>query len=205
MVGNVGSQLLVLPGTSGVAVLFTAAPADSTTLAQLGLATGRPAVAANDAGDQPGPPASLQRVTVFGAVHVRELGLASEVIFVDAAVTERHQVGCVRFSYVPDDLSLTPRRYRCQPDSALNGVTDPAQQAAIRLRLEPAFASTRYGDPAYAQLSLACANEIRTGAEDGSEMGAFCFLKQPQRATSLRVRLQEYLPFGLEPGLIYVT
>jgi hypothetical protein len=205
IVGIVGTQLFVLPGASGVAVLFTIAPADSTTLAQLGLATGRPAVAANDAGDQPGPPASLQRVTIFGAVHVRQLTQAAEVIFVDAAVAERHQVGCVRFSYVPDDLSLTPRRYRCQPDSALNGVTDPAQQAAIRMRLEPALTSTRYGDPAYAQLGLACANEIRTGAEDGSEMGGFSFLKQPQRESNLRTALSDYLRFGLETGLFYLA
>ena len=34
-------------------------------------------------------------------------------------------------------------------------------------------------------------------------MGAFSHLKQPQR--NLRLRLGEYLPFGLEPGLIYVT
>ncbi len=33
----------------------------------------------------------------------------------------------------------------------------------------------------------------------------FASLKQPQRETNLRIRLEEYLPFGLEPGLIYVT
>ena len=36
-------------------------------------------------------------------------------------------------------------------------------------------------------------------------MGAFSHLRQPQREANLRVRLEEYLPFGLEPGLIYVT
>jgi hypothetical protein len=197
--------LVVLPGASDVSVLFTAAPSDSTTLKQLGLRTGRPAIASNDAGDQPGPPASLQRVTIFGGVHVRELTLASEVIFVDPVVAERHQVGCVRFSYLPDELSLTPRRYRCQPDSALQDVTDSAEQAAIRLRLRPGFTSTGYGDPGYAQLSLACATEIRTGAEYGSEMGGFSFLKQPQREANLRTAPEDYLRFGLETGLFYVT
>jgi hypothetical protein len=47
--------------------------------------------------------------------------------------------------------------------------------------------------------------EIATGAEDGSEMGAYCHLKQPQREANLRLRLEEYLPFGLEAGIIYVT
>jgi hypothetical protein len=36
-------------------------------------------------------------------------------------------------------------------------------------------------------------------------MGAFSFLRQPQRETNLAIRLDEYLPFGLEPATIYVT
>ena len=40
---------------------------------------------------------------------------------------------------------------------------------------------------------------------DGSEMGVYCQLKQPQRESNLRIRLDEYLPFGLDAGLIYVT
>ena len=47
--------------------------------------------------------------------------------------------------------------------------------------------------------------EIQTGAEDGSEMGVYCHLKQPQRLDNLRLRLEEYLPFGLSSGTILVT
>ena len=36
-------------------------------------------------------------------------------------------------------------------------------------------------------------------------MGVYCQLKQPQRESNLRIRLDEYLPFSLEAGLIYVT
>jgi hypothetical protein len=36
-------------------------------------------------------------------------------------------------------------------------------------------------------------------------MGAFQSLMQPQRETNLRVRMEEYLPFGLEWGLVHVT
>ena len=42
--------------------------------------------------------------------------------------------------------------------------------------------------------------QIRAGAEDGSEMGAFSMLKQPQRESNLAIRLDEYLPVGLEAG-----
>ncbi|HMR67355.1 MAG TPA: hypothetical protein PKE64_25360, partial [Anaerolineae bacterium] len=59
--------------------------------------------------------------------------------------------------------------------------------------------------PAYGQLSLTCPLEIKTGAEDGLEMGAFSFLKQPQREANLRANLDEYLRFGLEAGIFYAT
>jgi hypothetical protein len=75
----------------------------------------------------------------------------------------------------------------------------------VRSWLMPVFSDIHYGLPAYAQLAYSCPVQIKTGAEDGSEMGAFSFLKQPQRETNLRVRLREYLPFGMEAGLIYVT
>jgi hypothetical protein len=36
-------------------------------------------------------------------------------------------------------------------------------------------------------------------------MGVYYHLKQPQRSANLRTALDEYLPFGLRAGLIYVT
>jgi hypothetical protein len=52
---------------------------------------------------------------------------------------------------------------------------------------------------------LRTATEIREGADDEAEMGAFHELFEPQRETNLRVRLDEYLRFGLEAGIFYVT
>jgi hypothetical protein len=36
-------------------------------------------------------------------------------------------------------------------------------------------------------------------------MGVFNQLKQPQREANLRTALEEYLRFGLEAGIFYVT
>ncbi|MGH7433773.1 MAG: hypothetical protein ACREJL_08485 [Candidatus Methylomirabilales bacterium] len=69
----------------------------------------------------------------------------------------------------------------------------------------PSFTTLRYGMPAYAQLRHSCPPEIHTGAEEGSEMGAYSHLKQRQRESNLAVRLGEYQPFGLEAGVIHVT
>lgn len=175
------------------------------------------AIAATNTNDQPGPPGTLERVTIFGRSFFRKLPLASEVIFGESVFTDQNQDGCVRFSYVNHE-SITPRRHRCQPDLEIArrieqaekaGPISPAERVAIiaqvRARVVPSFTSIHYGDSGYAQLHLNSPVEIRTGAEDGSEIGAFCHLKQPQRETNLRIRLEEYLPFGLDPGVIYVT
>ena len=173
------------------------------------------AIAYDDAGTLPGPPTSLVRTTVLGRVYVREFDLVSEALFTATAVAVRKQVGCVRFSYLPAG-SETPRRFNCQPDRALDSYAEElgkdsasdltvAEANLVYARLRPRFSSGHYGDPGYVQLSLMSAEEIRTGGADGSEIGAFEYLKQPQRIANLGAALQEYLPFGLDAGLIYVT
>ena len=145
---------------------------------------------------------NLESCTIFGRTEALRLE-ASNCIFRESATVQRRQEGCVRFSFVPT-TSQTPRRFRCQPDLALEGVP-PAETSKIVARLVPAFTSARYGDHAYGQLSAVCADEIRSGADDGAEMGVFRFLQQPQRETNLRTVVEEYLRFGLEAGRVYVT
>jgi len=47
----------------------------------------------------------------------------------------------------------------------------------------------------------------RPGKSAGGKVYGYHFssLMQPQREANLRIRLEEYLPFGLEPGVIYIT
>lgn len=155
----------------------------------------------------PGGSLTLENTTVVGRVHTTRLE-ASNTIFLtrvapgnmwsppqslEPVVAERTQEGCVRFSYIPPG-SRVPRRFRCVP-------LEPDDDA----RVCPVFNSLRYGDAAYAQLSGHCAVEIRQGADDGAEMGAFHDLYQPQRVANLRTRLDEYLRFGLEAGIFFAS
>jgi hypothetical protein len=145
----------------------------------------------------------LVNSTAIGKVWTQELELASNAIFLARLAAsdpwkypvqaDRRQAGCVRFSFVPLG-SRTPRRYHCQPESDADGA-----------RVRPQFTSLRYGDAGYGQLSARSAAEIRVGADDESEMGAFHDLYAPQRETNLRVRLDEYLRFGLEAGIFYAS
>ncbi|NES01188.1 MAG: hypothetical protein F6J86_46785 [Symploca sp. SIO1B1] len=69
--------------------------------------------------------------------------------------------------------------------------------------LQPSFTSRQYGQPAYAQLSLSCPEEIQKGAEGNAEMGAFNNLKRPQQEANLKASLDEYLRFGMEVSQVY--
>lgn len=146
---------------------------------------------------------NIARSTVIGKVDVHAIESADNCIFYGKVRVARRQIGCVRFSYVPDD-SRTPRRYQCQPDLVIRGLNEE-DKARETLRVRPQFNSTRYGTPTYCQLSTACANEIKRGADDESEMGVFHDLYQPQRATNLDARLDEYTPAGKEAGIINVS
>ncbi|MBD2099869.1 hypothetical protein [Leptolyngbya sp. FACHB-261] len=85
------------------------------------------------------------------------------------------------------------------------GLKNVDEKLLILARLQPSFTWTCYSDPGYAQLASSCPPKIRTGAEDSSEMGVFNDLKQPQREANLRASLEEYLRFGLEAGIFYIT
>jgi hypothetical protein len=166
-----------------------------------------------------GPPLILERSTVFGEVRAIRLPMLDTSIVLGHVRISRRGEGCVRFSYTGEN-SATPRRVRCQPDlaeaeaiaeaeeakgAALTQAQRAAAAARARRRTQPVFASLRFGQPGYAQLGRACPAAIAAGAEDGAAMGVTCHLKEPQRLANLRRRLEEYLPLGLEPGIVFVT
>ena len=142
-------------------------------------------------GDVTAPELLVEASTVFGSTSASTLH-ASNSIFAGQVTVARRQEGCVRFCYLPLD-SEAPRRYHCQPSDA---------SAATRVR--PLFASVRHGDPDYALLAETCPPEIATGADDEGEMGAWHFVRGPQRLRMLQQALDEYLRFGLEAGVFVV-
>lgn len=141
--------------------------------------------------------------TVIGEVHTHVITLGENTIFYGLVQVARSQKGCLRFCYVTPG-SHTPRRFNCQPDLAV--ADQPGEdQDYVALRVQPRFNGLRYGKPVYCQLANDCAVEIKQGAEDESEMGAFHDLYQPQREANLRARLAEFTPASTEAGLIFVS
>jgi hypothetical protein len=128
----------------------------------------------------------VHRSTVIGEVHTHAVEIAENSVFTGRLHVARRGIGCLRHTYVPAG-SRTPRRHR-----------SPSQPS-------PLFTSVRYGTPWYAQLADRCPEELRRGADDGAELGAFHDLYRPQREDGLRARLAEYTPAGTDAGIFFVT
>jgi hypothetical protein len=133
---------------------------------------------------------------VLGRTAVHRLSASDSVL---AGFTSAGDVqdGCVRFSAYPDG-SAVPRQYRA-------ATIEPGT---------PIFTSVSYGQPGYAQLTEtadaaitggAAGASIASGAENGSEMGAFCADLNPVREQGLLTKYAEYLPLGLTPVIVHVT
>lgn len=144
----------------------------------------------------------MSSVTVLGTTDARTAS-ATDSLFCGRLEVALKQEGCLRFCWVSTD-SVAPRRYRCQPETALESASADLLDA-LEARIVPSFTSRRYGSPGYAQLRRLCRDEIRAGSENGAEMGAFTFLRQPQRERNLQSALRQYLRFGLSSGLFFVT
>lgn len=129
----------------------------------------------------------MERVTVFGQLVVHRLW-ASEALITGATEVTDTQNGCFRFSAAPQGSRL-PKPY--EP----HVIKDSKHY----------FTSRQFGQPGYGQLSQTAPEEIRRGAENGSEIGAFSALINPIKLDSLRAKVEEYMPFGLIPIFILET
>ena len=155
------------------------------------------AYAATD-GTSGGAALTMNGCTVVGRVHASVLQYVSDCIFwatddpkgISGLFADRRQQGCVRFSFLPF-RAVVPAQYEC------------VQQTVAGVW--PAFVTTQFGQPGYLKLMACTDDSIRRGADDGSEMGAYHFVMAPQREKDLQIRLQEYVPVGMEFGIVYQT
>jgi hypothetical protein len=126
----------------------------------------------------------LERVTVLGDVRAQTVQ-AGDCIFTRGLRGER---GLVRTSYLAERVAQLQQLSCTGPDDG-----------------EVRFASTRWGDADYCQLSLACPRSVAAGGALGSEMGAYNWLGQPERFARVPVILQEFLPAGIGASVSYVN
>jgi hypothetical protein len=159
---------------------------------------------------------TVRRTTVFGEIQTHAVALGENSIFDGVLRVARRQLGCLRFCYVTPG-SRTPRRFQCQPDLVVQPIEEQFRRGELtraerdlarrreELRVKPEYNSARYGTPTYCQLAATCADEVRRGADDESEMGVYHDLFQPQREANLHGRLRDFTPAGIQAAIIFVT
>lgn len=163
--------------------------------------------AAGAALDAPALDGDLRNVTVLGATRLKSLS-ATNALFVEPLDVARTQEGCVRYSYVPP-LSRAPRRFQCQPDRARAAARDrkgapltPGETAMADLSVRPRFLDVALDEPTLALLHPAASDGLRLGGEGDVEIGAFANAAAGLRMANLRRLFPEFMPFGLEAGVI---
>jgi len=87
--------------------------------------------------------------------------------------------------------------------STPNGLADEGR--GLRIRGSDQRASALITSPPRVELSARQRAVVKTGAEDGSEMGALSFLKAPQREANLQEQLAEYTPAAMDVGIIFAN
>ena len=138
---------------------------------------------------------SISRTTVFGDMRVHRLEASDTLIAGIVTVTDT-QNSCFRFS--------AAIRKRKLPIPVKSRLPQPYESFLFD-ETQHWFGSRQFGHPAYGQLSETAPDELRRGAENKSEMGAFCLLNNPVKLDSLRAKVEEYMPSGLVPVFINET
>jgi hypothetical protein len=151
--------------------------------------------------------AHLKNVTIFGSASFKSLN-ATNAIFDGTAFVTRRQSGCVRYSWIAPSSAM-PRRFRCQPDLALaaaaakkGSALTAAEVENVTLGVTPVFLDTSLDEPTVAMLHPLTRDAIRLGGEHDSEMGVFSDAAEGLRVANLTSLFDDYVPFGLEAGVI---
>lgn len=143
--------------------------------------------------DVPTATVRMARTTVIApaidALAIRVEGLdATDSLIAGVARVANTQAGCFRFS-ARGPGSTVPHPYRSH-------IVDD---------LARLFATRRFGDHRYATLSPVAPAFLARGAENGSEIGAFCGALVPIKQDSLATKVDEYMPFGRLPNYLIET
>jgi len=151
--------------------------------------------------------AGLKDVTILGGSAFKSLE-ATNVIFAGPALVTRRQTGCVRYSSIAPDSKM-PKRFRCQPDLAIQAAEarkgsplTAAERSAATLGVTPIFLDTGLNEPTAAMLHPLTSAGIASGGEGDCEMGVFAPSAERLRMSNIESLFDDYVPFGLEAGLI---
>ncbi len=131
----------------------------------------------------------IRNVTILGRTRTASIS-GNGGIFVHALEAENQQIGCLKYSFFPDDIkNQLPTNHACVNGKTANLI----------------FTSEIFGDPAHCQLSLESDRRILEEGVNNDQMGAFNFLQEAHKWRNLQIRFREFMPVGVRPLLIPIT
>lgn len=140
---------------------------------------------AGSAASAAGADIAFTRCTVLGSVAGRTVSLSNTMLSGALAVADmaaQASTACVRYSRLPGNF--TGAALRCTTAA-------------------PLFVSQHPQSHGYAQLHTQAAAVLRSGGEEGGEIGAGAGAGTPWRAAGARTRLAEYTPAGADSALAW--
>jgi len=152
---------------------------------------------------------SLSRCTVMGSIFAHRLN-ASESILDNRAAIQDPQHGCVRFSAYArgSNLHQPYRSVEIAPAAPIFETSLFGRPEYAKLRsdadleiLPPGKGGQRCGSSTEAEETAT----ILAGAQNGSEMGAYCLERIPLKRRGLAAKFEEYSPIGQLPVWIDVN
>jgi hypothetical protein len=138
--------------------------------------------------------ARLEYVTVLGGLAAGRLQASDSILGGTVTVPQIVVKGvdhCVRYSRIYDPLLKMVTRF-CTASAPL----------FVELDFDDGRRPAKFGEPGCAVLHPACPRAIRSGSEDGGEMGAFHDRRYSLALDAVSTKLQDFLPLGLDAVLI---
>lgn len=139
---------------------------------------------ANAVIDLPYTAMTIDRTTLAIPLHGLRVE-ASELLATEPLTISDTQHGCIRYSVIGE-----------------GSVAPPVYRGAVRDTPEATFTSRRFGDPGFYAIAEGADPLIASGAENGSELGAYSTLLWPVKLASLRAKIDEFMPMGRIANLI---
>lgn len=134
----------------------------------------------------------LEYVTLLGGLTARRLQASDSILggTVTVPLNETELDHCVRYSRIDASTKVLTRF--CTPSAPL----------FVELDFSDGRRPAHFGEPGCGVLHPACPRAIRSGAEDGGEMGAFHDRRYSLALEAVSAKLQDFLPLGLDAVLI---
>jgi hypothetical protein len=137
--------------------------------------------------------ARLEYVTVLDGLTAGRLQASDSILGGAVTVPEEPDEGfehCVRYSRIDVATKVVTRYCTSLPPLYVELDFDDGRRPA------------QFGEPGCGVLHPACPRAIRSGAEDGGEMGAFHDRRYSLALEAVGTKLQDFLPLGLDAVLI---